>query len=378
MRISGLLPPALAIIALTAQTPPTTAPPAAVAPGTVSKVVDPKLLTHVELGLHVHGILKDPNSGDVYVSDWSFRKRWAPFVGMQYFVDDSIRRITPSGEVKRIADIPRPNGMVYNPVDKRVYIATGGGGCMGFFGKEACPGTNGIVVLDPATGEHHDLVGKEAGYADGDSASARFSQPAELALDSSTGVLYVADPKNRRIRQVTSNGTVTTLAGSGVNGNQDGAGAGASFSHIEGITYCTGDHALYVTDTDNNEIRKISLQGAVTTVAGSLESGYVDGPAAAARFNHPSGIACDNAGNLYVADRDNNLIRVLSKNGVVSTLAGATEAGTIDGVGTAARFSHPGDITFDSASGALYVVDFDSNDIRKVTTPSSGVASVSH
>ena len=127
-------------------------------------------------------------------------------------------------------------------------------------------------------------------------------------------------------------------------------------------------------DTNNNEIRKVTLQGVVSTVAGSLEAGYADGPAATARFNHPSGIACDGAGNLYVADRDNNVIRELSAPGTVSTLAGSTEAGTVDGVGAAARFSHPGDITYDPASGALYVVDFDSNDIRKVTTANRGIA----
>ncbi|HEU5479404.1 MAG TPA: hypothetical protein VFU90_06200, partial [Candidatus Tumulicola sp.] len=140
-------------------------------------------------------------------------------------------------------------------------------------------------------------------------------------------------------------------------------------------TYCAQDKALYVADTDNNEIRKVTLEGVVTTIAGSLEAGYADGPAATARFNHPAGIVCDNVGNLYIADTNNNLIRELATVGTVSTLAGTTDAGTVDGVGAAARFSHPGDITFDPVTGALYVVDFDSNDIRKVTTSSQGVTS---
>lgn len=367
-----------AVFALTAQAPPAGSPPSAVAPGTVSRVVDPGLLAHVELGLHVHGIAKDPVTGDLYVSDWSFRRRWNPFTGMQYSVDDSIRRITPSGSVSRIADIPRPNGMVLNPKNRKLYVVTGGGGCIAgtIYGqiKTGCPGTHGIVIVDPVTGAHHDLAGKEPGFADGDYTTARFSEPAEIALDTESGMLYIAEPNNHRVRQVAPSGVITTLAGSERKGSEDGTGAAASFNYIEGITYCAADRALYVADTDNNEIRKVTPQGVVSTVAGSLEAGYADGAAAGARFNHPSGIACDGAGNLYIADRDNNVIRELSAAGTVSTLAGSTEAGTADGVGPAARFSHPGDITYDPVTGALYVVDFDSNDIRKVTTANRGIA----
>lgn len=126
---------------------------------------------------------------------------------------------------------------------------------------------------------------------------------------------------------------------------------------------------LYVADSNNNEIRRVSLAGNVTTLAGSPESGFVGGRGARARFNHPTGLACDEAGDLYVADSQNNAIRKVTSTGLVWTVAGSGIAGSIDGVGSAARFANPGDLTYDPDTHALYVIDWGSNDIRKVTIP---------
>jgi DNA-binding beta-propeller fold protein YncE len=180
--------------------------------------------------------------------------------------------------------------------------------------------------------------------------------------------MFIADTEDQRIRKVAPDGTVTTIAGSGNKGSVDGVGVAASFGYPHGIAYCTSNQALYVADTDNNEIRKVTLDGTVTTVAGALETGYADG-AGAVRFNHPHGIACDAAGNLFIADTDNNVIRMIAPTGVVSTLAGSKEMGTVDATGSAARFSNPTDLWYDGAEHALYVIDFGDNNVRKVTTP---------
>src|SRR5262249_7444129 len=155
-----------------------------------------------------------------------------------------------------------------------------------------------------------------AGSADGTSATALFGGPTGVAVDSA-GNVYVADRDNHNIRKITAAGMVTTLAGTaGMTGSADGTGAAARlFSPIS----VAGDSAgtLYVTEMGNQTIRKITSAGVVTTLAGTAGvAGSADGTGAAARFNHPTGVSVDSAGNLYVADRDNYTIRKITPGGV--------------------------------------------------------------
>lgn len=203
-----------------------------------------------------------------------------------------------------------------------------------------------------------------AGYADGTGAAAQFSEPMGLAIDS-TGNLYVGGEQGQRIRKITPNGVVTTLAGSGSAGYADGTGTAAQFAEPMCFTVDSVGN-VYVCDRYNHRIRKITPAGVVTTVAGSGVAGFADGTGTAAQFNEPTGLAVDKAGNLYVGDRHNNRIRKITPAGVVTTFAGSGVAGTANGYGTAAQFYGPMGLVIDSA-GSLYVADRENNLIRKVT-----------
>ena len=205
------------------------------------------------------------------------------------------------------------------------------------------------------------------GSADGTGTAARFNNPCGVACDTDA-TLYVTDVGNFTIRKITSAGKVTTLAGkAGSQGSADGSGAAARFYLSFGIA-CDAAGNVYVADTYNCTIRKITSTGKVTTLAGIAGSqGSTDGTGAAASFFRPAGIACDTAGNLYVADTWNNTIPKITPAGEVSTLAGkAGPPGSADGSGAAARFVHPGGIACDAA-GNLYVADTLNFTIRKIT-----------
>ncbi|GHU57701.1 hypothetical protein FACS189444_0220 [Spirochaetia bacterium] len=203
-----------------------------------------------------------------------------------------------------------------------------------------------------------------AGYAEGTGTAARFSAPVGIAVDNS-GNIYVADTENNRIRKITPAGVVTSLAGTTTAGYGDGTGTAARFSAPQGIAVDNSGN-IYVADTGNNRIRKITPAGVVTSLAGTTTAGYGDGTGTAARFSAPLGITVDNSGNIYVADTGNNRIRKITPAGVVTSLAGTTTAGYGDGTGTAARFSAPKGITVDN-SGNIYVADTGNNRIRKIT-----------
>lgn len=209
-----------------------------------------------------------------------------------------------------------------------------------------------------------------AGSADGTGTAASFHGPSGIAR-SGSGNLYVADTLNHAIRQVTSGGVVTALAGQvGTAGSADGTGSAASFHGPQGLAVDTAGH-LYVADTNNDTIRRIVIAtGAVTTVAGAAgNAGSVDGPGNSARFYFPSAVAVDSAGNLYVADTDNSTIREITLTGDVTTLAGVAGAtGTADGLGAAARFNFPTGIAVD-ISGAIYVADTNNHTVRLGINP---------
>jgi sugar lactone lactonase YvrE len=208
------------------------------------------------------------------------------------------------------------------------------------------------------------------GSVDGTGSAAQFFYPADVATDSS-GNVYVADRGNNTVRKITPAGVVTTLAGfAGNPGSADGAGSAARFNNPTGVATDPSDN-VYVADSFNQTIRKITPLGVVATLAGLAGNpGSADGTGSAARFNRPSGVAADSAGNVYVADTYNYTIRKITLAGVVTTLAGlAGTIGSADGTGSAARFYYPGGVATDS-SGNVYVADTYNHTIRKGFLPS--------
>ena len=214
------------------------------------------------------------------------------------------------------------------------------------------------------------------GYADGTNNNAQFNQSSGIAMDTN-GNVYVADTSNSTIRKITPVGAdwvTTTIAGSAGNwGSDDGTNSAARFLFPAGIAV-DGSGNLYVADTWNYTIRKITPVGAdwvTTTIAGTVtNSGSADGTNSAARFNAPVSVAVDTNGNVYVVDGGNDTIRKITPvetNWVVSTIAGlAGNEGSVDGTNSAAQFNHPFSVAVDT-NGNLYVADMSNNTIRKVT-----------
>lgn len=201
-----------------------------------------------------------------------------------------------------------------------------------------------------------------AGFADGGAAQARFSDPFGMVIDRD-GNLFVADAgDNNRIRKITPEGVVSTLAG-GKEGFADGNGAAAAFHTPSGMAIDAAGN-LYVADTGNNAIRKVTPQGVVTTLAGGGVPGYLDGKADVAMFNGPVGVAVDKAGVVYVADTYNDRIRAIGPDGMVRTIAGSAP-GYVDGPLAAARFDTPTSVVVD-AKGNLYVADTSNGAVRKL------------
>jgi hypothetical protein len=203
-----------------------------------------------------------------------------------------------------------------------------------------------------------------------------FYQPVGIAIDA-TGNLYVGDYFNNAIRKVTQAGVVTTLAGSGAIGSDDGTGSAASFSGPKGVAV-DGAGIIYVADSGNNTIRKVTPAGVVTTLAGTAgATGSADGTGSAAQFSNPSGVAADAVGNVYVADSYNEIIRKVTAAGVVTTLAGLSGIeGSADGRGSDAHFAGPVGIALDNA-GNVYVADGNNDTIRIGTPPSAPLLNIS-
>jgi sugar lactone lactonase YvrE len=224
---------------------------------------------------------------------------------------------------------------------------------------------NNIIWKITSAGVSSILAGSgSSGFADGTGSAASFDQITGLVADVN-GDIFVADRGNNRIRKVTVTGVVTTFAGSATAGSADGIGGNATFNLPTGIAIDDAQN-LYVSDQGSHLIRKISSQSVVTTLAGSGTAGFSEGLGAGARFNTPGGLGADIDGNVYVSDEGNARIRKISPSGVVTTFAGTGAAGFSDGLPTVAQFNTPGGIDIDS-KGNVFIADLGNHRIRKIT-----------
>ncbi len=283
--------------------------------------------------------------------------------------NNTLRRIDPNGRVSTLAGLARTHGSrdgfqtaarfwgpfgVADDTNGNIYVADTGNNTLRKVDAEGHVTTFAGVAGKP-------------GAKDGVASAAGFRNPWGLALGP-RGNLFVADGSNHAIRRINSLGEVHTLAGQpGISGSLDGFGDNAEFNNPSAVAVDVIGN-VYVADSGNHTIRKISPSRVVTTLAGRAgHAGYADGVGDAARFWNPQGIAVDAAGTIYVADTGNNVIRKITPTGRVSTIAGAAGlAGMADGVAAQARFDAPSGMAVD-AQGNLYVADANNQVIRKIT-----------
>lgn len=273
-----------------------------------------------------------------------------------------IRKITPAGVVTTYAGVLLSPGNTDGPVASATFngptsVAFDSGGNMfvadyqGETIRKITPA--GVVSTFAGTGI--------LGYADGPGTTATFNQPYGIAIDKNDNI-YVAEVGNHTIRKITPTGVVTTLAGNGFSGQADGVGTAAQFS---GPQYLTTDAAgnVYVSDSGNNAIRKITPAGVVTTIAGNLPGV----PSALTDIGVPGGIKITAAGNIYFASASKNKIFEITSTGSLVLIAGSGAVGSVNGFGALATFNKPQDVEFD-ATGNLFVADQNNYLIRTVNT----------
>ena len=208
-----------------------------------------------------------------------------------------------------------------------------------------------------------------SGLVNAQGSEARMKYPYGLAYDSA-GNLYFSDQGNHSIRKIDTSGNITTFAGSGISGSTDGQGLSASFNNPYGIVFDQADN-LYIVDNLIRKIRKIDPSGYVSTFAGNGTASLIDGQGTEASFNKPTNIAIDSSGNLYVSEYGSSSIRKITPDANVTTFAGTGSRGSNNGQGTSASFDRPYGLVFDSSSN-LYVGDYGNHVIRKID-PSGNV-----
>ena len=283
-------------------------------------------------------------------------------------VNCSIRKITSGGVVTTVAGTVGVPGQLNGTGAVARFSYPSGLAIDGSGNIYVADTTNFTVRKMTSAGVVTTLAGNplSRGTADGTGAAALFYQPTGVAVDSS-GNVYVTDTGNSTIRKITSGGVVTTISGVPlIEGSANGTGTAAEFFLPAGIAADSGGN-LYVSDTYNNVIRKITPSVVVTTFAGTVGGGSADGTGSSAQFNGPAGVAVDGSGNLYVADQLNQTIRKISPSGAVTTLAGtAGDIGLNDGTGGAAQFYRPFGVCVDQG-GTVYVADSGNHTVRKIT-----------
>jgi len=237
-------------------------------------------------------------------------------------------------------------------------------------------GLDGKVYIGEASGRKLrviDLSGNlltlagsgDKGYQDGKGKEALFNTILSIAVDL-RGHILACDIANNRIRKITTDGLVTTIAGTGAWGYKDGKASEAEFLMPMDLCVDTKGN-IYIADIGNHCIRKIDAQSVVTTIAGQAGVvGYVDGEGKNALFYQPHGVAVNDKGEIFVADLLNHAIRKITPEGLVTTLAGTREVGFKDGEGKDARFNRPGGVMV-YRDGSIIVADIDNNTVRKIT-----------
>jgi streptogramin lyase len=335
---------------------------------TVRKVTPAGVVTTVAGTASTPGTIDGTGTGARFSSPYGIASSQN---GTLYVADtdnDTIRMITPAGVVTTIAGTAKSEGSADGTGSAArfkvpVAVAVDGNGNVYVSDYENVT----IRMINPA-GAVTTLAGKVGitGYVDGTGTAAEFNDPWGVSVDGNDNV-YVGDLGNNTIRKITSAGIVSTLAGSPRTGNANGTGTAAHFSYPSGIAVDSGGN-MYVADQVNDEIRKITPSGVVTTLAGSPgNAGSADGTGAAAQFNYPFGVAVDGGGNVYVADASNDEIRKITPSGVVTTLAGsAGVVGNADGTGSSALFNGPLGVVVDG-NGNVFVSDTSNDTIRKIT-----------
>jgi sugar lactone lactonase YvrE len=279
-----------------------------------------------------------------------------------YVPDDStgqIRKITPAGVVSTLPDNGTASGGIHYFSPSGLAIDKVGNFYINYVLDDV------IRKVNPDATQGAVFAGnyRQTGALDGLGTSATFNFANGLTVDAS-GNIYVADSGNNLIRKITPQGNVTTFAGSGLTGSTDGTGKAASFNFPTALTVDAAGN-VYVADRGGNLVRKITPGGIVTTIAGSGHQGDSDGVGKTATFGDPSGIAIDSKGNLFVTDSDYGIIRKIDPSGKVTTIAGNTGQGANDGPGPLASFNDPIGIVVDK-NDIIYVNDFGNNLIRKI------------
>jgi len=271
-------------------------------------------------------------------------------------INQLIREMSPLGQVVTIAGSPNTDG--FSNVPDSVTF--------NFPSSVALDAAGDIFVADEGnaairkisiTGAVTTFAGATGTYV------YTFITPAGVATDAA-GNVYVADAGANDIIKITAKGAITKVAGNGTRGALNGAGSSASFNQPLALTV-DGVGNIYVADLGNNLIRLINTQGQVSTFAGSGAAGNANGKGTAASFNSPAGIAIDQQGNLYVADAANNMIRKITPDGTVTTLAGTGVAGANNGALSSATFNSPEGVTVDIYDH-LYVADTNNSLIRMI------------
>jgi streptogramin lyase len=298
------------------------------------------------------------NAGNIYVADAT---------------NSCIRKIDTTGIVSTFAGIVGTNGFQNGPRADATFNTPYGVALDSLGNVYVAEYSNHCIRKIDSSGNVSTLAGTGSpGSQNGSVSEATFNGPTGVVVDS-LGNIYVSDHNNHCIRKVDTTGNVSTLAGIlGTLGFQDGPAAQSLFNYPWGVAVDSSDN-LYVSDHNNHRIRKIDSTGNVTTLAGSGSTGSQDGPAAQAMFDYPIGVAIDTSGNVYVGDYGNQLIRKIDTTGIVSTVAGIYDTpGSQDGPGAEATFNQIYGIAVDSL-GNIYVADHSNSLIRKISfTPGQG------
>jgi hypothetical protein len=244
--------------------------------------------------------------------------------------------------------------------------------CSGLFCCSPPPPSWASIIRIDARGAAATLTGRAAGFLDGPSSVAQFSNPLGIAVVDDGG-LIIADRGNSRVRKIDSAGNVTTLAGSGAAGDADGPGAAASFQGLDGI--CAQGMSVFVTEDSGNRVRRIDSSGNVSTLAGNGTEGFVDGTGGAngtTEFASPLGIAVGPSGDVFIADTLNGRVREAKLNGSTTTVAGNGQDCAVDGTGGpqgTAAFESPTALAF-GPTGDLFVAD--GRAVRVIHFPDGG------